>query len=542
MNGSNQNDIWQVEVNGEVYTAALPELSEWINEGSLHPADKVRKGNLRWMEAGRVPQLLPFFNARSTGQAPPVVTITQPEPVPPAHVVNTAENSEPGVPIAPLADESPSRVRETPQTFDEKVCAVHEHIESVYVCGSCGAGLCKSCPKSFGGAVKLCSLCGQLCRERIALENDRSKQLRQDSAQAEGFGLGDVARSFRYPLRFGTTLLFGGLMFAALGVGQLAVGLGGVLMIFSGLICLMLANTLAFGVVSNTVERFASGDLDENFMPSFGDFSVWEDVVHPFLLSIAAYIVSFGPFLAAMAIGLYLVFSSIGSDREAFESEIKRLPGTPYYAGREPADQSLEVKKVLTETAAARDKQVGDPSAAASANTTPFVDQESRDQEALWAEVTDARRAQFDPDAAAAASERELSDVKSRFLTTAPPVVVVCGLLFIWGLFMFPAAVSVAAYTRSFVATIDPTVSLDTIKRLGVGYIKLVAITILLLVISIVAGGIFATLLSPLDLPRLGNIPATFLTSFVSFYLIAVFAAVLGYALYKSAGKLKLTR
>ena len=77
MNEDTRNEIWQVEVGGTIYEAALAELPEWIGEGSLQPADKVRKGNLRWIEARKVPALLPFFNARERGEPMPVVqTIT----------------------------------------------------------------------------------------------------------------------------------------------------------------------------------------------------------------------------------------------------------------------------------------------------------------------------------------------------------------------------------------------------------------------------------------------------------------------------------
>src|SRR5687768_16511524 len=73
---SNANEVWQVDVNGTVYDAAFSELPEWIDGGSLLPGDKVRKGNLRWIEARRVPSLVPFFNAKEQGLPLPVVVTT----------------------------------------------------------------------------------------------------------------------------------------------------------------------------------------------------------------------------------------------------------------------------------------------------------------------------------------------------------------------------------------------------------------------------------------------------------------------------------
>src|SRR5829696_412746 len=70
------NEVWQVEVGGQVYETVFGELAEWIDQGSLQPGDKVRKGNLRWIEARRVPSLTPFFNAKEQGLPMPVVVST----------------------------------------------------------------------------------------------------------------------------------------------------------------------------------------------------------------------------------------------------------------------------------------------------------------------------------------------------------------------------------------------------------------------------------------------------------------------------------
>src|SRR5688572_24008563 len=76
MSTENLKEIWQVDVGGQVYEAPFGELFDWINEGSLMPADKVRKGNLRWIEARLVPTLVPFFNAKEQGLPMPVVMST----------------------------------------------------------------------------------------------------------------------------------------------------------------------------------------------------------------------------------------------------------------------------------------------------------------------------------------------------------------------------------------------------------------------------------------------------------------------------------
>ena len=68
MEQHHDQEIWQVEASGQIYQGSFTELSTWIQEGSLLRADKVRKGNLRWIEAGRVPSLALVFGAVEKGE------------------------------------------------------------------------------------------------------------------------------------------------------------------------------------------------------------------------------------------------------------------------------------------------------------------------------------------------------------------------------------------------------------------------------------------------------------------------------------------
>ena len=63
----NTSELWQAEVNGQIYEASFEELAQWIQEGALLPQDKVRRGNLRWIEAQKVPTLYGYFNAITLG-------------------------------------------------------------------------------------------------------------------------------------------------------------------------------------------------------------------------------------------------------------------------------------------------------------------------------------------------------------------------------------------------------------------------------------------------------------------------------------------
>ena len=60
-----ENEIWQVEVNGQIYETNFRDLKQWIQERSLLPQDNVRKGNMRWIQTGRVPALRRIFDGET---------------------------------------------------------------------------------------------------------------------------------------------------------------------------------------------------------------------------------------------------------------------------------------------------------------------------------------------------------------------------------------------------------------------------------------------------------------------------------------------
>jgi hypothetical protein len=134
-------EIWQVDAGGEIYQGSFDELTQWIAEGSLLPQDKVRRGNLRWIEAQKVPLFLKFFNAKELGAVPPVVTTNSPTPFPSAV-------SAPNINL----DQA-------------KFCLVHIETEAKFVCDGCTNFFCKECPSSFGAEVKICPMCGAMCKD-----------------------------------------------------------------------------------------------------------------------------------------------------------------------------------------------------------------------------------------------------------------------------------------------------------------------------------------------------------------------------------------
>ena len=542
-------EVWQVDVNGTVYEAAFGELPEWIDGGSLLPGDKVRKGNLRWIEARRVPSLVPFFNAKEKGEPMPVVVSVTEAPTEPV-AFEAAET-------LPTADISPLNVEASTGVFDPSRCALHPDLESFYLCDGCASGFCKACPNSYGGTVKICPLCGAMCRPASEVKTTQQKMLQQSTAVDEGFGIADFVTALGHPFNYKTSLFFGAALFALFTLGQSAASLGGIFLMVSALFCMMLSNMLSFGVLSNTVDNFIQGKLDANFMPDFENFEIWDDIVHPFFLSIAAYLVSFGPFLLTLAVGFYLVVNAVQDTAASIQSDLERIPGTHMYAGRELADQSGDVKEVLERIDRERAERIANASnqvalAAETAdsgeytgvNTDRAIDEESRAQEELWAMATESRKKSLESAIGKTPEtvEQERAEMFKAFLQLAAPLVVVGFITFLWGCIFFPAACAVAGYSKSFVATINPLVGLDTMKRLGATYLKILAMGFVLVLMAGFVSFVIGAILSPLELPRMGNLPATGITALFTFYFWTVFSCIIGYALFKKADKLGLVR
>lgn len=135
---------WEVETQGQIYIADLEELKQWISEGAVLPTDKVKRGNLRWLTAEKVPELHNSFDPDNFDTNAEVLKSEYPD-------------LQAQFAFEALAEENIS------EWIIEKVCHLHKDLEAVSVCDICQKSFCKACPKTYG-TVKICSLCGALCR------------------------------------------------------------------------------------------------------------------------------------------------------------------------------------------------------------------------------------------------------------------------------------------------------------------------------------------------------------------------------------------
>ncbi len=538
-------EIWQASVNGETYEAEFSELVKWIAESSLLESDKVSRGNLRWLEAGKVPALTKFFEAKANGSTPPELHKISVNEV--LDIKSTDSEEDPLSQEPPNIEESAPPVSSIGQPINQDQCSIHPEISSKFVCGTCEHAFCKQCPKSYGGTVKICPYCGAFCSEIDALRSEHIRSVQYNEDISHGFGFNDFGKALGYPFRYKASLVFGGLMFAFLSLGKSAAGLGGSVMAAAGLICVLFGNALTFGVLANSIDNFSKGFTTRDFMPSFDEFSIWDDVVHPFFLSIAVYLSSFGLFFILIFSAGWMAWSSISG-------QVKN-PGQLNISQSAETNPQVDLKKIkeLSQKYKERNSVIDRETQEAEGITDE--QQLTIKQEAEFGKLGELAKSESTEDPAMQAeaagnpteqiSEIQVKAGQAMFLEVAKRagiLLIFAGIAFLWGLFYFPAACAVAGYTRSFWSTLNPLLGIDTIKHLGLDYIKILVMGFLL---SMMSGIVIATLgvvFSPFNFGQFGNPAVTFIGSFVTFYFSIVFAITLGYSLYKNSEKLNLYR
>ena len=178
---SAQVETWRVSTPEGVFETDLETLKQWIGEGCVLPTDKVSKGNLSWIEAGRAPMLRATFAGEIPTANPAVASGV--------NSTSTMDASSSHESVQPAA--MPVKSSTVPSAAN--VCHNHPQIASKFVCRACSNAFCDQCPKFFGTSkVPLCPLCGDLCSLVGKLQHQAARQELQNS----GFGLGDFARAF----------------------------------------------------------------------------------------------------------------------------------------------------------------------------------------------------------------------------------------------------------------------------------------------------------------------------------------------------------
>src|SRR6185436_2730631 len=140
---SAQVELWRVSTVEGVFETDLETLKQWIVEGCVLPTDKVSKGSLNWIEAGRVPKLKGAFNGE-----PVVSAATEPSPAVP--VSQTAERFDRAQSFGPSPEDSSPTVQAIHAGAPANVCHNHPETPTIFLCRMCNASLCGDCPKYVG--------------------------------------------------------------------------------------------------------------------------------------------------------------------------------------------------------------------------------------------------------------------------------------------------------------------------------------------------------------------------------------------------------
>ncbi len=488
---SAQPETWRVSTVEGVFEADLETLRQWILEGCVQPTDKVTKGNMNWIEAGKAPMLRAAF----AGERVPLAA-----PTAPAAVADFPEVALAAPPVSQVPVENFSPEFETdfvPSAFPNEtgspdVCHNHPQVATKYVCWTCVKGSCEACARFVPNSkIPLCPLCGDLCKVYAAERSKAQREQFQDS----GFGFADFTRALRYPLQHKVALCFG-------------AGLYG-LMLLAGFRGRIVASVMMFGCISHVISNVAWGRLHKSFMPDFSEFSVWDDVAVPIGLGIGITIVTWGP---AIVLILALIFGVVSSGFS---------PASALQPQAENSDQLNEddLNTLLDPNA--------DPTKQAEASKK--LDQ-LRPGHDISREAERSKEQLNDPTA----------DLKMLFGYFRAPIVIVLLLIvaIIWGIFYYPMALAVAGYTQAFGSVINPLVGLDTIKRMGLTYFKAFGLVLLVQIVGGITGIVVAIILSPFALPFVGNLPAMFVDGSLTFYFNLVIACLLGLSLFKCADRL----
>jgi hypothetical protein len=508
---SAQLETWRVNTPEGIFETDLETLKQWIAEGCVLPTDKVSKGNLNWIDAGRAPMLRSAFAADassvstpaastpavSTVSMPAVSTLVQPASATAADhsssfATNVALHNEPAQNPPALLTDSAGFTHSVVAAPPSNICYSHPQVASKYVCKTCSHAFCNDCTRFLGmSKIPVCPLCGDLCRP--------AEKMRQQAARCElqqsGFGFADFGRALAYPLQHKMALFCGAALYGFLLMGG-----------WRGRI---VASVILFGCISHVISQVAWGRMDRNFMPDFSAFSMWDDVAVPFALGVSITIVSWGPTIVLL---LALVFGIFSAGAPA-----------PSLLAQAPPEQH----EVQPPDLAPLFDSDADPKKVAEANKK--LDQ-LRPGYQIGQEAEKSKRQLNDP----AADVRMLMS----FLGASIVFVLLLLLSIGWAIFYYPMALAVAGYTQSFGSVINPLVGLDTIRRMGLTYFKAFGMVLIVQVVGFVVAVIVAIITAPFALPFFGNLPALFIDGSLTFYFNLVIACILGLSLFKCADRL----
>jgi Protein of unknown function (DUF4013) len=488
---SAQGEVWRVSTIEGTFEADLDTLKQWIVEGCVLPTDKVSKGTHNWIEAGRAPMLRAAFNGDVGSSTVVLATTDASAQLPPAQGSAAEPEVTSSTNAASFAPEARVVADLSAALAEAQVCHNHAEVAAKFICRVCAETFCDECPKFIGSSkVPLCPLCGDLCRP---IGQEREKFKRQEF-RSTAFGFADFGRALCYPWQHKIALLFGALLYGFL--------------LIAGFYGRVVGTVIMLGCISQVINQVAWGRLNLSFLPDFSSFCLWDDLVVPIRSALGVLIVTWGP---AIAILFVFVFGVIKGP--SAPSLTPHLPQPVRFAPQDTADEP-GAKEPNPESAGEQNIKPDQP------NPGFPIGQRGA--------ISPGRR--HDP----TGDMQFVMNVLGMGLVLLPFFL----LCVAWAIFYYPMALTVAGYTEQFGSIINPLVGLDTIRRMRGTYFKAFGMVILIQIVGVVVAVIIAIILSPFDMPFVGNLPATFAGGSVTFYFNLVIACILGLSLHKCADRL----
>jgi hypothetical protein len=335
------------------------------------------------------------------------------------------------------------------------------------VCSQCGKGWCTECVQRHGTAT-ICPDCDALCVKTAEKEEaERAARQRRRPLREE---LGTV---LGYPLRDPMAYI---MMAVIVGVFSFAAKVAA----FGGLIAVVFYWGLLYAYAFTAINRVSSGNTTD-FMPNISDIT---DLLKQVFLGLAAMIVSVGPLIVLIVLGLGAALAMIGGAGG----------GEPVFdeAGAPP-----EFREMLREQGMSEEE---------------------------IAEIEESYGTEFE------GGDDSYSDAggSAAAVGTGIGVLIAFPFALLWALLYSPIALIAAAISQSFFATLNPITGIDAIRRMGSIYWE----AWLIYTGIVIIGGIVSSILG--IVPFLGS----FLAAFVDSYYFLAFGCLLGFAVFKRAKEL----
>jgi hypothetical protein len=518
-------ETWRVMTPEGIFEADLDTLRQWIVEGCVLPTDKVAKGNLNWIDAGRAPSLRKAFagemDAPQAAPTPPqfetvaagVVQPSWPEAVTHESSYNNSHAADAQHAYADeqnfYADASyadaNSAYADAPQGYAYNAATLHQHTTCYnhmdapphYICRACNNTFCKSCP-NFVNKIPLCPLCGDLCNPF----NEVKERAVRREYQSAGFGFAEFGKSLAYPFKNIFSLIAMSIFYAFL--------------LFGGFKGQLVAWGILFGCMSHVISQFAWGRTNRGFLPEMDSFSFYEDVVRPLFLSIGIFIITLGPMIVLILAVWFGFFS--GSSK----APITPSPMSPAQMQPAPAAAAEKSEEFTDE------------------DMDALIEGNDPEKEAAAAKKVDRMHPAYQMNKEMERQKEPDIPLSSLlgFLGVGGAIIGLFLLALAWAFFYYPMALAVAGYTEDFWSVVNPVVGLDTMRRMGFTYVKAFMMYLSVQIVGIGLSIVVSIILAPFDMPFFGNLPARFIDGIITFYTSLVVACILGFALYKCADKL----